>query len=233
MEEKKYKVAFYSLLFFILGTICSGLVFYNMTKENEKYNESKIDDKSLNEKLDKKNDDTSSFIEKVEKENESINKELSKNDNIVIQYLSEKYEEISSSRSKDTAKKIFIEIVDFLFYDGKIKNYTLKELTNKGKLEVINWCTKIEIEIEKKYPGAIDELDTKYKDNKESIMYKYNEYIDTYCRENSKTCDKFRESLSNVESAFKKTFNIVKEYSIEGVDKFKNWYEKFKSNEEE
>lgn len=236
MEEKNYKVAFFSLLGFVIGGLVVGILVYNITnnnsntKESEKSNKNTSEKIKINEKKEYKEKDKSTVASNIVKQQESINKELSKEDNVVINYLQEKYEDLSSKVTKENAKALFIEIVDFLFYDGEIKGYTLSDLTNRGKLEVISLCTKIEMKIEEKHPGAIDETESKYKDKKEKLISKYNEHIDKYCNNNSEVCESFKTTFEDIKKTFGKTFDKVKEYGSKGKEKLNNWYSNFKNN---
>ena len=155
---------------------------------------------------------------------------LSSKDNKVINYLKEKEQKISSGLTKDNAKALFIEVVDFLFYDGEIKGYTFSELTDKGKMEVTELCSKIEIAIEKKYPGAIDETKSKYSEKKEKVIDKYNETINKFCTGREDTCAEFRKGYENMKYSFKNTFNIIKDLGSKGKEKLENWYSNFKNS---
>ena len=62
---------------------------------------------------------------------------------------------------KQTSKEIFITIVDFIFYDGKINGVTFDELTDKGKQEVLKIAQKIDGAIEEKIPGYKETISEK------------------------------------------------------------------------
>ena len=211
MKENNYKVAFFSLLFFILGGLVVGIIIYNMQDK-------KSDDK-------KQKENSNEIISNENKKSESEIK-----DSEVIKYLENKYEDISSAATKENAKGMFIEIVDFLFYDGEIKGQTLSSLTGKAKLEAISLCTKIEMKIEEKHPGLIDETENKYKEKKEYFVSKYNEAINKYCENNSESCESFKESYEDIKKAFNKTFDKAKEYGSKGIEKVSNWYSNYKNN---
>ena len=61
-----------------------------------------------------------------------------KNENDVIQYFENNYNDINSNKVsiKDKAKEYFIDIVDFIFYDKEIKGYTFCELSDNAKIKV-------------------------------------------------------------------------------------------------
>lgn len=91
---------------------------------------------------------------------------LSNNDKAVIQTLNSSLNEINNSSSNDksfsdSAKATFINIVDFIFYDGKINGVTFDELTDKGKQEVLKIAQKIDGAIEEKIPGYKETISEK------------------------------------------------------------------------
>ena len=174
---------------------------------------------------------TSNVVSNKNTSNKTTANTYSEKDSKVINYLKEKEEKINSSLTKENAKSVFIEVVDFLFYNGEIKGYTFDELTEKGKVEVSELCSKIEIAIEKKYPGAIDETKSKYSEKKEKIIEKYNESINKFCTGREDTCSEFRKGYENMKSSFKKTFSVIKDIGSKGKEKFDNWYTNFKNKE--
>lgn len=131
------------------------------------------------------------------------------------------------------AKKVFIEIVDFMFYDGKIKDHTLKEITSKTKVEVSNICTKIVIEIENKFPNLIDETEKKYSEKKNYFVKVYKEAIEKYCSNNKNKCDDIKNEYEKTKEKFSKIFSYIKDTSAEKVqnikDRFDDYYTKFKN----
>lgn len=203
----------------------------NETTENiEKKEESKKEESNKfnsNSNTTKKSNKASN---KTDKSIQPVNSEFSDEDNKVIDYLKEKKDIVVSSMTKENAKNLFIEIVDFLFYDGKIKGYTFKELTSKGKMEVTKLCTSIEIAIEERFPGVIDSTKDKYNEKKEKIIEKYNEVINSYCTDKSDICESFRTSYEGMKSSFSNTFKIIKDIGSKAKDKLNTWYSNFKNN---
>ena len=101
-------------------------------------------------------------------QSKNVNDELglSNNDKAVIQTLNSSLNEINNSSSNDksfsdSAKATFINIVDFIFYDGKINGVTFDELTDKGKQEVLKIAQKIDGAIEEKIPGYKETISEK------------------------------------------------------------------------
>ena len=82
----------------------------------------------------------------------------SSNDEIVINSLESSLTKInngstSDSSFSDSAKGVFVSIVDFLFYDGEINEVTFDELTDSGKQKVLEIASKVDGAIESKIPG--------------------------------------------------------------------------------
>lgn len=84
--------------------------------------------------------------------------EYSSNDEVVINSLESSLTKInngstSDSSFSDSAKGVFVSIVDFLFYDGEINGVTFDELTDSGKQKVLEIASKVDGAIESKIPG--------------------------------------------------------------------------------
>ena len=82
----------------------------------------------------------------------------SSNDEVVINSLESSLTKInngstSDSSFSDSAKGVFVSIVDFLFYDGEINGVTFDELTDSGKQKVLEIASKVDNAIESKIPG--------------------------------------------------------------------------------
>lgn len=84
--------------------------------------------------------------------------EYSSNDAVVINSLESSLNSINNGDASnksfgDSAKGVFVSIVDFLFYDGEINGVTFDELTDKGKEQVLKLANKVDGAIESKIPG--------------------------------------------------------------------------------
>ena len=82
----------------------------------------------------------------------------SSNDEIVINSLESSLTKINNGSTSDksfsdSAKGVFVSIVDFLFYDGEINGVTFDELTDSGKQKVLEIASKVDNAIESKIPG--------------------------------------------------------------------------------
>ena len=135
MEKKDKILITIGIIIIILLCILIGITILKENKESVNSAEKKLDETSVTE-----NNSVSSVNndeQKETKEENIINKKPSPNsetvkynskDNTVIDNLESSLKEINESENDETfsvkAKQKFIEIVDFLFYDGKINNVT-------------------------------------------------------------------------------------------------------------
>lgn len=154
---------------------------------------------------------------------------VSEKDKNVIDYFKEKATSIASNTSgtsfKDNAKSIFTTTVDFLFYGGTIKGVTFKELTTKGKMEVVKIALMIENLIDKYFPGLLDNLSTKYQSAKEKIVTTYEKVTDEYCMENPDNCEYAKIDYENMQDSLAATFDIVKGAGGLISSKSSEWYQ--------
>ena len=99
---------------------------------------------------------------KVSEPKQEVQTLYSASDTKVIESLESAYENIKNSEVTESfkinAKATFINIVDFLFYDGTIKGVTFDELTDNGKTKVLELANKIDETIESKVPNYKDSI---------------------------------------------------------------------------
>lgn len=141
---------------------------YNVeSNDNNKNTEDIKQVEDNNDKIKEKEENKIINNFKDNKGNNDLNEEtLSSNDKVVVQTLNSSLSEINNSSSNDksfsdSAKATFINIVDFIFYDGKINGVTFDELTDKGKQEVLKIAQKIDEAIEEKIPGYKETISEK------------------------------------------------------------------------
>lgn len=243
--KKNKKIVFYTLLGFVLGAVVVTSIFI-ISSDSKKQDGTPDTDEPIvyGENITRYEENSNEVIVKEEKinvvstQNSNIatsnisEAELSSEDKIVIEYLEEKYQEVNSKPVKEKVKDIFKTTVDFLFYDGQIKGKTLKELTNKGKTEATKLITKIEISIENKFPGLIDETKDIYKDKKEKIIEKYYETVENICKDRQDVCNEFKRDYEEMKQSYKDTFKYLLDLGEKGLDKtketFTNWYNNLK-----
>lgn len=170
--------------------------------------------------------------------------EYSSNDEVVINSLESSLNSIESGDASnksfgDSAKGVFVSIVDFLFYDGEINGVTFDELTDSGKQKVLAIASKVDNAIESKIPGYKETIS----DTASSAFNKASEVIksganniNNFAREKlgeenyQSIIDAKDELVYYTKNAINflgdvggKVFNSVK-------DKLDSWYQDFKNN---
>ena len=167
----------------------------------------------------------------------------SSNDAVVINSLESSLNSIESGDASnksfsDSAKWVFVSIVDFLFYDGEINGVTFDELTDSGKQKVLEIASKVDNSIESKIPGYKETIsDTASKAfNKASEVIKSGaNNLNNFAREKlgeenyQSIIDAKDELVYYTKNAINflgdvggKVFNSVK-------DKLDSWYQDFKN----
>lgn len=196
----------------------------NNNKEVEEYIETKEENTTIIE-------NTKEEVTYTEKDNTVINEmETTLNS---IDTLS------SSDNLSDKAKATFVSIVDFLFYDGKIKDVTFDELTTNGKQKVLELASKIDEKLEEKAPGYKDSINANTKDayNKASEVIKSGaSNIGDFAKE--KLGDENYNSIIDAKDELvkysKNAFSLIKNSSSKLItsakDKLNEWYQNFKNN---
>ena len=154
-------------------------------------------------------------------------------------------EESLSEKTKQSLKKTFITLTDFIFYDGTIKGKTFKELSYEAQTKILELYEKLDTKIESVFPNYKEEIkDTstktyskakeKAKELKETIKKIYIERVgeDTYQKEmdiikntKDKVVEKTTPVISDVKDKAKDTYTKAK-------DKLDEWYKNFKESSE-
>lgn len=130
---------------------------------------------------------------------------------------------------RQRAKDIFVNIVDFIFYDKEIKGYTFKGLTTKAKLKIINIALSIDSKIDKYFPDYKDIIKDKYNDIKGALALKYLEFTSYICDSvGSSVCEEAKKDFNNMKKSFNFTFDLIKELAKSGSNKLKEFYENFR-----
>ena len=168
----------------------------------------------------------------------------SSNDEVVINSLESSLTKInngstSDSSFSDSAKGVFVSIVDFLFYDGEINGVTFDELTDSGKQKVLEIASKVDSAIETKIPGykeTISDTASKAFNKASEIIKSGANSLNNFAREKlgeenyQSIIDAKDELVYYTKNAINflgdvggKVFNSVK-------DKLDSWYQDFKNN---
>lgn len=184
---------------------------------------------------------------------ENTDKEEPVSDDEVVEYINNVTNEVSelnsekslSQKTKESLKKTFITLTDFIFYDGTIKGKTFKELSSEAQEKVLELYEKLDSKIESVFPNYKEEIkDTstktyskvkeKAKELKEKIKSIYIERVgeDTYQKEmeiientKDKVVEKASPIISDVKDKAKETYTKTK-------DKLDKWYKNFKESSE-
>lgn len=222
--------------------VTSGTIEY----KEEQVNSSNNSDSSKVIENNKTNTNSGSNNSNENTTNTSTNEvtEYSNNDEVVINSLESSLTKInngstSDSSFSDSAKGVFVSIVDFLFYDGEINGVTFDELTDSGKQKVLEIASKVDNAIESKIPGYKETIsDTASKAfNKASEVIKSGaNNLNNFAREKlgeenyQSIIDAKDELVYYTKNAINflgdiggKVFNSVK-------DKLDSWYQDFKNN---
>ena len=248
-----------------LGIMLTGLILVNLTgckKDEGKITESVQESISNNidtdiikndrdNSIEKNDTNTSIYNEnKVQANGSNSNLDIASDENlskdeIIVNYFNEATDDINNLLSSDNianakvkCKEYFITFVDFIFYDGKIKDITFSELKDGTKETVITVVQKLDILIMKKFPNYKETISEKSKhlydkasellhNGKESI----NDYVETQVGEEN--YQKILDEMADIKERDKETWNNMKDFGSDvyesGKDKVKTWYENFKN----
>ena len=155
-------------------------------------------------------------------------------DEYIIDYVtrvSNKVDEILESETvsniKAKSKIIFVNLVDFVFYNGEIHGITFDELSDSAKNKVMEITLSMDSKIESKIPGY-----------KEKIKDKSGKYIE-YSLEKMKTIkdsveqkleekigqQEYNDMKEDLKERVNETKDITKDLYEKGKEKLKTWYE--------
>lgn len=201
-----------------------------------------MDNISNNDSTSSKNTQSNNSTNNTNDISETIT--YSNNDEVVINSLESSLSKInngdgSDSSFADSAKGVFVSIVDFLFYDGEINGVTVDELTDSGKQKVLEIASKVDSAIETKIPGykeTISDTASKAFNKASEIIKSGANNLNNFAREKlgeenyQSIIDAKDELVYYTKNAINflgdvggKVFNSVK-------DKLDSWYQDFKNN---
>lgn len=213
--------------------------FKDTVKDNTTINKDKVNDNVI----DKKEEIINNTNTNNTNTNNSNTITYSDKDTEVINSLNETLTKVKSNVSDndflDSAKGVFISVVDFLFYDGSISGVTFDELTDSGKRKVLEIASSIDSTIENKFPGYKDAISDKASNafNKASeIIKKGANDLNDFARE--KLGEDNYQSIIDAKDELivytKNAINFIGDVSSSlwnsAKDKLNNWYQNFKNN---
>ena len=145
---------------------------------------------------------------------------------------------------KHKAKKLFITVIDFIFYDGKIGNYTFQQLSDTGKQKVLQITTNIDGIIESYSPNYKERLVSQGKRTYQTVSEKLTEYKNQYFADVKSVIgednyeqagtvyDEVKEKASSVKDKVvdksKDIYQQGKETAGKLKDKWNDWYQSWK-----
>lgn len=221
-------------------------------KNNNVTTEKTIENSKGKEQLNEENTQEQNFYKKTDKTAENLYNsgdtqvQLSKEDGIIINEFNSIKDRITNylnsadfENFKDSAKGVFINIVDFIFYDGEIKGIKFNDLTEEGKKQVLALASSIDSMITNKYPTYKEDISTTTKD----AYKKASELI----KQGAKNISDFSKDKLGEENynTIKNAKDELVEYSKQAIEiignfssktwsnvknKVKNWYEEFRNN---
>ena len=149
--------------------------------------------------------------------------------------------EVLTEDDKITLKNTFITLTDFIFYDGKIKGKSFKDLTTSAKQKVISIYETIDSKIEAKFPGyketikessikTYTDLKEELSNIKENLLTSYREEIgEENYEEQNKLLD---ENINTMKESFSPVIDTIVDKSKEiyetTKEKADTWYKNWK-----
>lgn len=172
-------------------------------------------------------DDT---VDDIEDNKINVDTMDSYNEDDVVSYFQNMYDDIEQSGSfKDKFKNYFIIIVDFIFYNGEIKGYTFSELSDITKVQIVGLALKIDSKIEEYIPNYKESISNStgrvYTDIKEKLVTSYMDISSTICNNNENECDKVKEIFGEIKNVCKIGWEFIKNLVKDGFSRLKEWYE--------
>lgn len=135
----------------------------------------------------------------------------------------------SDVRFRDKAKQLFVDIIDFIFYDKEIKGVKFNELTNEAKLKIIEIALNVDKKIDSKFPNYKESVKESISNAKGKLAIKYLEVSSKVCDSLGEyKCDLAKKSFKSLRDSFSFTYQLVKELAKSGSQKAKEMYEKFR-----
>lgn len=155
----------------------------------------------------------------------------------VLNEIETYYMEIANNEDisfKETAKNYFIKVVDFIFYNEPINGIYFKELKNKTKITILKTVLLMDNKIENIFPNYKEELNEKYQNIKENIIFEYMNSLTYICSKNQEECEKLKSEFNDIKKNISITWSNIKDAFLNNKEKAKNsieeWYKIFKNS---
>ena len=156
----------------------------------------------------------------------------------IINALASEYDSVSkkvgSVDFKESAKNLFIKIVDFIFYGTEINGVHFNDLTMKSKMAVIKYALLLDSKINSYFPDYKQELGEKYNLVKDKLISEYMNSLTYVCSKNKNECEIVKHEFNDLKGKISITWSNLKDAFKNGADKTKTsleeWYKIFKNN---
>lgn len=215
------------------------------TEEQTNDVDTNINNQASEDKASSTNNSKDNQSNKKTSDKSSNNEETYSNkDTDVINSLESSLTKVNSGDASDksfadSAKGVFVTIVDFLFYDGEINGVTFSELTDAGKAQVLKLANKIDNAIESKLPGYKETISSAASSafNKASeVIKKGANNLNDFAKE--KLGEENYQSIIDAKDELvfytKNALNFIGDVGGKlfdsAKDKLNNWYQDFKNN---
>ena len=234
MSKKKILILIVTISVLFIATV-SFLIIKNKTDKMEKFginnnenNEENNTENNTKNESKEDNDQNSNDVNIKDNSDDNYNDSVTSEED-VVNYFEKKYDEVNNNSwndVKDKAKEYFITIVDFIFYDGKIKGHTFNDLSSTAKLKIISIALKIDNKIEEYIPGYKETISSNgskiYNNVKEKLVTLYSTEI---CKNYENGCNTAKEIFKDVKDNCKIGWDFIKKLVSSGTSKLKEWYE--------
>lgn len=262
MKEKSNDYIMMILVVFLILFFLGGFIYVQSLNSTSTNKAKKEENRIAESKKTNQTDDNEEITqEAIDDENKQIDKVTVtdivptptngiQSEEDVIQYMESMEASVLNSTEKDTsdwkvkAKKLFITVTDFIFYGGKIGDYTFQQLSDTGKQKVIQIATNIDGMIETYSPNYKERLVSQGKRTYQTVSEKLTEYKNQYF-EDVKTVigeenyeqagdiyDEVKEKASSVKDKVvdksKDIYQQVKDAAGKLKDKWNDWYQSWK-----
>ena len=237
MSKKKILILIVTISVLFIATV-SFLIIKNKTDKMEKF---EINNNENNEENNTENNTKNESKEDNDQNSNDVNIKDNSDDNYndsvtseedVVNYFEKNYDEVNNNSwddVKDKAKEYFITIVDFIFYDGKIKGHTFNDLSSTAKLKIISIALKIDNKIEEYIPGYKEKISSNgskiYNNVKEKLVTLYLDISTEICKNHENGCNTAKEIFKDVKDNCKIGWDFIKKLVSSGTSKLKDWYE--------
>lgn len=156
----------------------------------------------------------------------------------IINALASEYDSVSKKVSsvdfKESAKNLFIKIVDFIFYGTEINGVHFNDLTMKSKMTIIKYALLLDSKINSYFPDYKQELGEKYNLAKDKLISEYMNSLTYVCSKNKNECETVKHEFNDLKGKISITWSNLKDAFKNGADKTKTsleeWYKIFKNN---